>query len=103
MSSRLSTHVLPAALLFAAAACGDAAITGQDAEPAQMVQALPRALTPGELKLVTAANDFAFSFLGQVSAAQGDSNVFTSPLGASMALGMTMNGAANATYTQMRS
>jgi serpin B len=37
-----------------------------------------------------------------VSLAQPDSNVFTSPLSASMALGMAMNGAAGTTYDQMK-
>src|SRR5205814_340222 len=60
-------------------------------------------LTSAEQKLVGAANDFSFSFFRQVSAVQKDSNVFTSPLSASMALGMAMNGAASSTYDQMRS
>jgi serpin B len=47
-------------------------------------------------------NDFTFSLLKTVNTSP-DSNVFVSPLSASFALGMTMNGAAGTTYDQMRS
>lgn len=63
---------------------------------------LPRQLTAGEQSLVTAANDFSFALFREVASANKDSNVFASPLSASMALGMAMNGAAGPTYTQMR-
>ena len=59
-------------------------------------------MSEGELKLLSATNNFSFSLFRQVGAAQKDSNVFLSPLSASFALGMTMNGAANATLDQMR-
>lgn len=71
--------------------------------PPLTLEALPRPLSTGEQKVVGAANDFSFSLFRQLSAAQRDSNVFTSPLSASMALGMAMNGAAGATWDQMRS
>ncbi|MDP2956572.1 MAG: serpin family protein [Longimicrobiales bacterium] len=64
---------------------------------------LPRALSSGERALITAGNGFAASLLRAVYAAQPDSTVFLSPLSASMALGMTLNGAQGATRDQMRS
>ncbi|MEP6733235.1 MAG: serpin family protein [bacterium] len=66
------------------------------------LDALPRQLTASELQLVSSANTFSFSLFRQLSSAQKDSNVFTSPLSASMALGMTANGAAGSTLDQMR-
>ena len=86
-----------------AAACGGGATEpGRSIAPATL-DALPRALTGSEQKVIGAANDFSFSLFRQLSAAQKDANVFTSPLSATMALGMTMNGAATQTYDQMRS
>src|SRR5665647_1631884 len=59
---------------------------------------LPRALTTAEQKLIGGSNTFAFDLFRQINTAQHDSNVFVSPLSASMALGMTSNGTAGATY-----
>lgn len=73
---------------------------GGDAPP--LLDALPRPLTAGEQSIVGATNDFSFSLFKAVNSSP-DSNVFTSPLSASFALGMTMNGAAGTTYDQMRS
>ena len=67
-----------------------------------VLESLPRALTAGEQKVIGAANDFSFALFRRLSAARPDSNVFTSPLSASMALGMAMNGAAGTTYDEMR-
>jgi serine protease inhibitor len=64
---------------------------------------LPRALTADERALISAGNTFAFDLLRQVPLEHPDSpNVFLSPLSASMALGMAMNGAAGETWSQMR-
>jgi serpin B len=63
---------------------------------------LPRALTVGETTVRDASNAFAFALWGKINAAQRDTNVFISPLSASFALGMTLNGAANQTADQMR-
>ena len=74
-----------------------------DPQPGAALTTLPRPLSTGELKVVAAANNFSFTLFNELSAAQKDTNFFTSPLSASFALGMTMNGAANATLDQMRS
>jgi serpin B len=67
---------------------------------AALVQ-LPRALSAQEVSVRDAANAFSFALWAKVNAAQPDTNVFISPLSASFALGMTMNGAAGVTYDQM--
>ncbi|MEO6525083.1 MAG: serpin family protein [Gemmatimonadaceae bacterium] len=97
-----------AAFVSAAACSGGATDPGnqggdQPDKPGARLEVLPRPLTAGESKVVTAANDFSFALFRRLSAAQKDSNVFTSPLSASMALGMAMNGAAGTTYDQMKS
>jgi serine protease inhibitor len=64
---------------------------------------LPRQLSAAEQQIVQASNGFAFGLLREASARDTASNVFLSPLSASMALGMTMNGARDETFTEMRS
>jgi serpin B len=91
------------AALIVSSACGSATDPQQTITNTTPVRAtLPRALTAGEQKIVSASNDFSFSFFRQLNASQKDSNVFSSALGASMALGMAMTGAAGSTYDQMR-
>jgi serpin B len=70
-------------------------------EPDQITE-LPRALSAGERALIQAGNRFAIDLLRQVHRAAPDSTAFLSPLSASMALGMTMNGTTGATLDQMR-
>jgi serine protease inhibitor len=67
------------------------------------LKALPRALSASEIQVSSSANRFSFSLFRQVNSDQADKNVFISPISASMALGMTMNGAAGTTFEQMRS
>jgi serine protease inhibitor len=52
-------------------------------------------------RLVTASNEFSFRLFTALANGQPDSNVFISPLSVSMALGMTMNGAAGQTLEDM--
>ena len=66
------------------------------------VTALPRTLTQAESGLRDAANAFSFALWNRVNGTQRDSNVFLSPLSATFALGMTLNGAAGPTYDEMR-
>jgi serpin B len=70
--------------------------------PAPALTALPRPLTAAEQKVVTGSNAFSFSLWQKVNTAQREQNVFISPLSASFALGMTMNGAANNNWNEMR-
>jgi serine protease inhibitor len=101
MSLRIHSRVVVVAVLALAAGCSNG--TQPDpGTPGPTLDALPRALTAGEQRVIGAANDFSFALFRRLSAAQTDTNVFTSPLSASMALGMAMNGAAGATYDEMR-
>ena len=105
MESRFSrTRVavsLSGLFVFAAslAACGSDSPLG----PGEEIKVLPRPLTAAEELLIEAGNDFAFRFLDQVYGEDPAANLFISPLSASMALGMTLNGAAGGTFDEMRS
>jgi serpin B len=101
LSRRYHLPQLATVALAIAAACSSATGPGADDPPAKLDRP-PRALRAAEVELVGAANAFSFDLFRRLSAAQKDSNVFTSPLSASMALGMAMNGAAGTTYEQMR-
>jgi len=82
--------------------CGSS--TGPGGEPPPILTELPRSLSPSEVRIAEGANAFAFDLLRQVTRAlPPDSNAFLSPISASMALGMTLNGAAGQTYDDMRS
>ena len=98
------------AVLLLAAGCGepspvtispvrpiDTAPSTDDPPPAPE---LPRALSATEVEVIGAGNLFAFDLLREASR-PGD-NLFLSPLSASVALGMTMNGAEGETWNQMR-
>lgn len=84
------------AAILLALACSDSPTA-----PGPITQ-LPRQLTAAELGVIAASNSFAFGLLREVNRAHADSNVFLSPLSASMALGMTVNGAAGTTLDSMR-
>lgn len=87
-------------LLAALAACGDPA--SPDGVPAA-ITALPRQLTATESEMIGGANSFGVSLLKAVNTSFADSSVFLSPLSASMALGLAMNGAEGTTFEEMRS
>lgn len=89
-------------VFFAMGACGAASVEPTPA-PQSALTALPRQLTPAEQGVLSASNAFSFGLWSAINTAQRDSNVFVSPLSASFALGMTMNGAAGQTYDEMRS
>src|SRR5215217_338028 len=89
--------LVPAAVLLSA--CSDSSGPGRP----QPIDSLPRQLSVGEQKLIAGSNAFAFDLLRAVNASDRAANVFISPLSASMALGMTMNGAAGTTYDAMHS
>src|SRR5215471_7733770 len=89
--------------LVAAAACGGSSMEPNPAQQPSALTALPRPLSNAEKSVLGASNAFSFSLWNATNAAQRDSNVFVSPLSASFALGMTMNGAAGQTFDEMRS
>jgi serine protease inhibitor len=102
--NRLTHHGSVSSVVLAAlviAACGGAP-TETHGPPAALTT-LPRDLSPAESRVRDAANAFSFAIWQQINGAQRDTNVFVSPLSASFALGMTMNGAANQTWNEMRS
>ncbi len=89
---------LGALFLLAAAGCRES-----PTDPSGRVDEitrLPRALSAAETDVIGASNRFAFNLLAQANSP--GANLFLSPLSASMALGMTMNGAAGETWNQMR-
>jgi serine protease inhibitor len=97
MRSRWSAMAL---LALAAASCKSGTEPGT--VPEQITE-LPRALTAVDGTTIRSANAFGFELLKRLHAdpQQGQKNVFISPLSASMALGMALNGAANDTYDAM--
>lgn len=105
MSTRLRIPTLPPLPLLgvlvgalALAACDGEPIAPGATEP---ITELPRELNASEVRLIEASNLFAFDLLREVVAESDEPNVFISPLSASMALGMAMNGAVGETWTQM--
>src|ERR1700687_6477682 len=92
---------LSSAMLLAVTLIGTAC--SEATAPAGSITALPRALTESEARIIAGSNDFAFDLFRTGNLAQHKDNVFISPLSASMALGMTANGANGPTYDEMRS
>ena len=77
------------------------AACGPPSEP--LLDSLPRALTAAESRLADAGNEFTFRLFREATRTlPADSNVFLSPLSASFALGMTLNGARGETFDAMR-
>lgn len=70
--------------------------------PTDPIQALPRELSAAETEAIASSNDFAFDLFRVLAAGEREENVLISPLSASMALGMAMNGARGETWDQMR-
>ncbi|HSH46525.1 MAG TPA: serpin family protein [Longimicrobiales bacterium] len=79
-------------------ACEEPAAPG----PAPVLTELPRALEAAEVRVIQGSNAFAFDLLREVVAEDTAANTFISPLSASMALGMAMNGAEGETWGEMR-
>jgi serine protease inhibitor len=71
--------------------------------PPPLLTQLPRALSPEERRIVEGANGFTFDLVREaIKGLRPDSNTFLSPLSASMALGMALNGANGETFTGMQ-
>lgn len=86
--------------VVAVSACSTAP-TESSGPPAQLT-GLPRQLTQTEQQTVGAGNAFSFALFRQLAQSQKGQNVFVSPLSASMALGMAMNGASGQTLAAMQ-
>lgn len=95
--SLVSLVVLALALI--PASCAELG-TEPDPSDTPKITELPRQLSTSEQEVIRASNRFAFDLAAEITVP--DSSFFLSPLSASMALGMTMNGAAGETYEQMR-
>lgn len=89
--------LVAAGLFVAIAACGDP--TGPT--PPAIIE-LPRPLSAAEVAVIEGSNTFSFDLLREARSRDGSSNTFLSPLSASMALGMTLNGTDQQTASQMR-
>ncbi len=96
MTSRPFLRALLPVLLLSA--CGDPVGPG-----AEDITELPRALTSSEKAVIQSGNSFGLELVRQVAARDTRPNVVLSPLSASMALGMALNGADGATFDAMRS
>jgi len=100
MRLHLVRRSLPTSILvgvLAAASCSD--VAGPGVEP---ITALPRALTVSEQAVISASNVFGLDLFARVAATDTRPNLVLSPLSASMALGMTLNGANTTTFEAMR-
>lgn len=86
-------------LLGLTQACGSDGIG-----PPDPISQLPRSLTLAEEEIIGRSNTFGFDLLREVDGAAGDpdTNTILSPLSATMALGMALEGAGGETYTAMR-
>ena len=83
LSRPLRCVLTSAASLLALVACAS------DPVAPRTLTELPRPLSDAERSIGRMGNEFTFDLLRRVNADQRDSNVFISPLSASMALGMT--------------
>ncbi len=90
-----------AAAIAVASACGDS--TGPSPGGSQPITELPRSLTVTETEVIERATSFGLDLLRRTSARDERPNIVLSPFSASMALGMTLNGAAGTTFDAMRS
>lgn len=99
---RILVAPLLIALLAVTAGCDSIFGPGEPEGPVH-IEALPRSLSAAEVEAIQASNAFGFDLLRETAGEDPRSSVFLSPLSASMALGMALNGAAGETYEDMRS
>ena len=99
-SAHLAAVATAVALAVLTAGCGDSTGPSDGVEP---ITQLPRALTAQEQAVIDRSTAFGWELLGRAVTEDDRLNVVLSPLSASMALGMTLNGAAGSTFDAMRS
>jgi len=90
----MKTHFMMVAVCVVAACANDSTMP-QGPEP-------ERPLTVQEKDVAKANTAFGLNLLHQVNATEPNGNLLLSPLSVSMALGMTLNGAATSTFDAMR-
>ena len=95
------TAVVLALLTIIASGCSEPIGPGADSSPST-IHELPRPLSGPEVAAISANNEFGFDLMREVASADPSADVFLSPLSASMALAMTMNGAAGGTFDAIR-
>ena len=88
-----------AVFLIQAGACSSA--SGPE-DPVLNPIELPRSLTASEAAVIAQSNAFGLDLFRETVERDERPNIVLSPLSASMALGMTMNGAAGETFAAMR-
>lgn len=91
--------VVLVAMLAACSSDGGSVGAAEDRSP---VTELPRALTRSEEAVINASVGFGLELAARTAAVDPRPNIVLSPLSASMALGMAMNGADGATFDGMR-
>ncbi len=101
MSRRMGVVVSIGLLFTLSQACGDP-VGPSKPDP---ITELPRALTSAETQVIAKATSFGFDLLREVDARRkaDQPNTVISPLSASMALGMALEGADGETYSEMQS
>ncbi len=62
-----------------------------------------RKLTPLEKQIISGSDEFGFNLFKNITSTSTEKNIFISPFSISMALGMTLNGAADSTYEAIQS
>ena len=78
--------------------CSQVVDKGESESP----KTLPRELTANEKQLAEANHSFSYALFRKTVSQQDSENIFISPLSVSMALGMTLNGAAGETKAGMK-
>lgn len=101
MKSRRHFPLVALVLSLSLAGC-DGLFSGSSSKDVPLITELPRTLTSAERSAIAAGNSFGFELLQRVLAEKPTESVFLSPFSASMALGMTMNGADGETFQGMR-
>lgn len=90
------------ALVAATLALSGCDAVGPGDGPGEPLTELPRSLTVAEQSVIANGNRFGLDLVREVVARDPRANVVLSPFSASMALGMTLNGADGGTFDDMR-
>jgi serpin B len=96
---RFALAALSITFVGALGACDGTTTPDDDLTP---ITRLPRDLTSAETEVIARSTDFGLELMARTVARDARPNIVLSPLSASMALGMTLNGAAAGTFDDMR-